>query len=103
MSCYEDRFILLNVNVRISQETHLGASTACYGIALLFHMQIILVPHGKQTYRPQGPVTEMSLLVYISMIFGPHMKHIYPPLRPVTGILFFCFNWWMMPITRCHQ
>jgi hypothetical protein len=39
MACYRDRFTLYYVdNVHTAQETHLWASTVCYGVALLFNM-----------------------------------------------------------------
>jgi hypothetical protein len=60
MAYYEDIFTFL-FNVRTSQEAHLWASTACYGIALLLHMQMKFVPDRKHTYVPLGPVAKIAL------------------------------------------
>jgi hypothetical protein len=47
--------------VLTSQETHLWAATRCYGIAVLYCMEIVFVPHREHTYRPPRPVTRVSL------------------------------------------
>jgi hypothetical protein len=86
MACYGDSFNFLYADdIRTSQETYIWASMACYGDRFNFYMQIIFVPHRKDTYRPLWPVTGIALLSYMQMIV-PHRKLTYRPPRPDTGI-----------------
>jgi hypothetical protein len=73
-------------DVRTSQEIHLWASVACYGMALLFCLWIMLVPHKKHTYGPPRPVTAIASLFHMWMMLVRHRKSICVPPRPVTGI-----------------
>jgi hypothetical protein len=64
-TCYRNSFTFLYVDLRTLQETHLWASTAGYGDSFTVYIQVIFVPHRKDTYGPPRPVTEIALLLYM--------------------------------------
>jgi hypothetical protein len=63
IACNLDSFTFLYVDdVRTSQETTIRFHGVT-GIALLFYMQMMFVPHRK--HRPPLPATSMALLFYM--------------------------------------
>jgi hypothetical protein len=54
---------------------------------LLVYMQMMFVPHRKQTYGPPRPGTGRALLFYMQMIFVPRRKYTYGTPRPVQRIV----------------
>jgi hypothetical protein len=72
-------------DVRTSQVTPIHLRSVM-GIALLFYMQIMFVPHSEHAYRPPRPVTGIALLFYMQIMFVPYSKHTNKSPWPVTGI-----------------
>jgi hypothetical protein len=62
-ACYEDSFIFLEVDyVRIKQEADIRASTVSYGDSFSFYMLIMFVPYRKHTYGHPWHVMGLALL-----------------------------------------
>jgi hypothetical protein len=103
-ACCGNNVTLFYVNdVRISREIHMRVSTVCYRANFTFHMQVMFVPHRKNTYGTPRPGTRIALFFiymcdvrnsqeanirtttacyrdiftfYMQVMFVPHRKHI---------------------------
>jgi hypothetical protein len=65
-ACYRDSFTVLCVDdVCTAQETPVDLYSLLTGIALLFYVYMMFVPHRKHTYGPLQPVTGIALLFYM--------------------------------------
>jgi hypothetical protein len=84
-------FLLYYDDVRISQETHLWAFTACYIYG--FNSLYVDVDRTSQKTGIWAPwsVAGRALLVYKDMMFIPHRKHACEPPRPVTETAFLLY------------